>query len=100
MPLACCLHGTRLEASAPYAGSCQPSQASHGAWLDMGAAVAHTFVLLRPLGRRLLGVPHGLGFPGSRSRGFAVVVGLLVPRGRLFAASTFLGRKDHLGPVG
>ncbi len=65
----------------------------------MGAAVAHTFVLLRPLGRTLLGVPSGLDSPGSRSGGIADVVGLQTPRGRLFAAPAFLGRTGHPGPV-
>ncbi len=66
----------------------------------MGAIVACTFVLLRPLGRRFLGVPPGLDFPGSRSGSFVVFVGLLAPRGHLFAAPALSGRTDYPGLAG
>ncbi len=45
----------------------------------MGAIAACTFVPLRPLGRRLLGVPLGLGVLGRQNGSTVVVAGLLAP---------------------
>ncbi len=62
MPPACRLRDKRLRALALNADSRPLGRASHGACLDMGAAMAHTFVHFRPLGRRLFEVPPGFSF--------------------------------------
>ncbi len=67
---------------------------------DTGVVEACAPVLLRPVGRRLFGVPLGPGSPRSHGGGPVVVVGPSAPRDRQFVASVVVGRRSHAGPSG